>query len=319
MIQRWSSLDAPRAGQFERWRELICEAFLALTPESELRDGFAGTVAQRRLAELSIAQIDSQRQRVQRAAYDIEQSPQRGFYANLQIRGTSLMEQHGRTTVLRPGDIAVVDTSEPFTFDFWDDFRQLSFYVPGQLLGGQLEAPVPTATRLATTAGAGAAARHALLALTGDGLSDATAARLAVNAAGLLAVTLEQGSVPPPVPHRHDRLHAAALNDIEEHLADHDLSAAATARRLGVSVRQLYAVFAARPRSYAEEVRRRRLDGAWRDLREPTRSHLRIIDVAVEAGFVNVASFHRAFRREYGRTPAEVRRLSLGPAVDLRT
>ncbi len=61
MPQRWSTMDVPKAAQFARWRELICEAFLALTPESDLRDGFAGTVAQRELAELSIARITSQR------------------------------------------------------------------------------------------------------------------------------------------------------------------------------------------------------------------------------------------------------------------
>jgi AraC-like DNA-binding protein len=34
---------------------------------------------------------------------------------------------------------------------------------------------------------------------------------------------------------------------------------------------------------------------------------MRVIDVAVDAGFADVTSFHRAFRREYGCTPAQVR------------
>jgi AraC family transcriptional activator of tynA and feaB len=42
-------------------------------------------------------------------------------------------------------------------------------------------------------------------------------------------------------------------------------------------------------------------------LADPARAHLRVIDVAVEPGFVNVASFHRAFRREFGTTPAQLR------------
>jgi transcriptional regulator GlxA family with amidase domain len=54
-------------------------------------------------------------------------------------------------------------------------------------------------------------------------------------------------------------------------------------------------------------VRRLRLEKAARDLRDPGRSHLRVIDVATEAGFVNVASFHRAFRRQFGRTPNALR------------
>jgi AraC-like DNA-binding protein len=306
MANRWSTSEAPRAAQFERWRELICQAFLDLTPESDLRDGFAGTVTQRPLGDLSIASIHSQRQHVRRTARDIARTPQYGYYANLQLRGTSLMTQHGRSTVLRPGDIALVNTAEPFAFDFRDDFRQLSFYVPKPLLDSQLDESARTATRIATTNGLGAAIRHALLALSADDLPEATATRLAIHTSGIIAIAIGQPT-DLVAPLRHDRLHAAALADIDEHLTDDDLSPPATARRLGVSVRLLYSVFAGREHSFATEVRSRRLDRAWRDLQDPAKSQLRVIDVAVEAGFPDVTSFHRAFRSVYGCTPAQLR------------
>ena len=50
-----------------------------------------------------------------------------------------------------------------------------------------------------------------------------------------------------------------------------------------------------------------RLELALRTLRDPDLGHLRVIDIAAEAGFGDVASFHRAFRREFGRTPGAVR------------
>ena len=137
MTQIWST-----RGQFERWRELICAAFLALTPESDLRDGFAGTVTQWPLGRLSLARIDSQRQRVRRTEDDIARAPRAGYYANLQLRGVSEMRQGGRATVLHPGDLAVVHTEEQFAFDFGDDFRQLSFFLPGPLLRAQVSGPV---------------------------------------------------------------------------------------------------------------------------------------------------------------------------------
>jgi AraC family transcriptional activator of tynA and feaB len=307
MANRWSTSEAPRAAQFERWRELICQAFLDLTPESDLRGGFAGTVTQRPLGDLSIARIDSQRQQVRRTARDIAHAPQHGYYANLQLRGTSLMTQDGRSTVLRPGDIALVDATEPFAFDFRDDFSQLSLYVPKPLLDSQLNESARTATGLATTTGLGAAIRHSLLALSADDLPEATATRLAIHTCGIIAVAISQPMTDPATPMRHDRLHTAALADIDEHLTDDDLSPPATARRLGVSVRLLYAVFAGRERGFAAEVRLRRLDRAWHDLQDPSKSHLRVIDVAVEAGFTDVTSFHRAFRCVYGHTPAHLR------------
>jgi AraC family transcriptional activator of tynA and feaB len=299
MSATWSTLEVDRAGQFGHWRELICAAFLALTPESDLRDGFAGTVTQWPLGGMSLARIDSQRQRVRRTPGDIARAPRPGYYANLQLSGVSLMRQGGRATVLRPGDLAVVDTGEPFAFEFGEDFRQLSFFVPARLL-----APgSPTAVRIGTATGVGAALRHALQAL--PGLEPAHAGRLAVHTAGMLAIALERpGSV---VPRGDRKSYREAVADIEEHLGDEDLSPAVTARRMGISVRGLHGLFAGRERSYSGTVRWLRLEQAYRDLRDPARGGLRVVDVAVEAGFGDLSSFHRAFRRAYGRTPAEVR------------
>src|SRR5258705_13497865 len=89
----WSTSDSAPGAQFAHWREMICAAFLALTPESDLRDGFAGTVTQWPLGALNLARIDSQRQTVRRTGADIARSPVRGYYANLQARGASLMAQ----------------------------------------------------------------------------------------------------------------------------------------------------------------------------------------------------------------------------------
>ncbi|MEU8587455.1 helix-turn-helix domain-containing protein [Streptomyces sp. NPDC048664] len=300
---------------FTDWRELICEAFLALTPESDRRDGFTGAVTQWQFADLSLARIDSRRQKVSRTDLDIDRTPRHGYYANLQLQGVSSMTQQGRSAVLRPGDLAVVDTAQPFAFDFPEGFVQLSLYLPGPLLESQLGQGVPTATRVDTGAGVGAAVRHALGALSRGDLAPDTAARLAGHTCGLIAVALEQPAVADIPAVRGDRLHRAALDDIDEHLTDDDLCAPTTAQRLGVSARLLYAVFAGRRRSYATEVRHRRLEHAWRQLQDPARSHLRVIDVAVSAGFVDVTSFHRAFRRAYGRTPLQVREGATGPSV----
>lgn len=309
MAQTWSTLAAAPSRQFAYWRELICEAFLDLTPESDLRDGFAGTVVQNSFGSLNLARIDSQRQRVRRTARDIARSPRTGYYANLQVRGVSAMAQAGRVTALRPGDLAIVDTSQPFEFEFRTAFRQLSFFIPAPLLDGHASSGVRTAARLDTSAGIGAAVRHLLRAAARADTPRDGAVALATHAAGLLglAMDLAPESTGGSARVRSARTHAAALADIEEHLGDEDLSPAATAQRLDVSVRWLHRLFAGHHRSYAATVRRLRLERAWHDLRDPQRRHLRVIDVATAAGFADVTSFHRAFRREFGSTPGAVR------------
>jgi AraC family transcriptional activator of tynA and feaB len=298
----WTTSALAPAEQFTHWRELICEAFLALTPESDLRGGFAGSVTQWRLGELSLARIESQRQTVHRTEAGVQRDPIRGYYANLQVSGTSLMAQHGRVATLRPGDIAVVDADEPFRFEFGGDFRQLSLFVPARTL--TTAGPVRTATAVDTTTGVGAAVRHSWETLTRGPLQEPAAARLALHAAGMLSIALEP-SILTPV--RSPRSYQMCIDDIAEHLTDEDLSPAATARRLGISVRTVHGLFAGHEASYAATARRLRLERAARHLADPAMRHLRVIDVATEAGFGNVASFHRAFRRQFGRTPNAAR------------
>jgi AraC family transcriptional activator of tynA and feaB len=311
MSLTWSTLGTVPSRQFAHWRELVCEALLDLTPESPLRDGFVGMVTQWPLDALNLARIDSQCQTVRRTERDVARSPRRGYYANLQLRGTSLMHQDGRTAVLRPGDLALVHADRTFRFEFGGDFRQLSLYVPGALIESAASAPPHTAVRVDTATGVGAAVRHALLALSRPGLGTAAAARLAVLTGGMLAVIGETTVAAGPASPRSYR---AVVADIEEHLGDDDLAPASSARRLGVSVRWLHRQFVGRERSYAGTVRRMRLERALRALRDPALGHLRVIDVAAEAGFGDVSSFHRAFRREFGRTPAEVRRETIPDA-----
>jgi len=304
----WSTATVPQRRQFAYWREMICEAFLDLTPESRLRDGFRGRVTQQSLGRLDLARIDSQAQRVRRTEADIARSPQSGYYANLQIRGVGITTQDGRAAITRPGDLTLIDTARPFAFEFDADFQQIALHIPERLLQSQLEQPVRTATRISTVSGVGAAIRHALTAIDTGELTPQSAARLAVHTTGLLAVALEHPEPASPTAQRHGRLLRAALDDIEEHLGDDDLSPARTASRLGVSVRLLHQVFAGQEHSFTGTVRRRRLDQAHRDLTDPARAGLRIIDIAADNGFADVTHFHRVFRQTYGYTPAQHRR-----------
>src|SRR5438477_12077280 len=82
---QWTTGVVARSEQFTYWRELICAAFLDLTPESRLRDGFRGTVTQFELGRLDLARIDSQAQQVRRTDDDINRSPHGGHYAHLQL------------------------------------------------------------------------------------------------------------------------------------------------------------------------------------------------------------------------------------------
>lgn len=102
---------------------------------------------------------------------------------------------------------------------------------------------------------------------------------------------------------------AAAKTDIHTHLADPTLSARHVARRLGLSERSIYLLFERSGLSFASFVTDERLKRATAMLLDPARKQQRIGDIALAAGFGDLSTFNRSFRRRYGRTPSSLRRL----------
>jgi AraC-like DNA-binding protein len=93
---------------------------------------------------------------------------------------------------------------------------------------------------------------------------------------------------------------------VEREIASPTLSAEAVAAELGVSRASLYRLLAIEG-GFASYVRRRRLHRAARQLTSPAHRHLRILDIALDSRFADETSFSRAFRREFGLSPGDLR------------
>ncbi|MEW5687129.1 MAG: AraC family transcriptional regulator [Pseudomonadota bacterium] len=100
---------------------------------------------------------------------------------------------------------------------------------------------------------------------------------------------------------------AAARTMILRQLDSPTLSAATIAGALGVSTRYLHKLFETQPLSFAQFVAERRLARAMRLLSDPAQRHQRVLDIALQAGFGDVTTFNRAFRRRYGKSPSDCR------------
>lgn len=96
---------------------------------------------------------------------------------------------------------------------------------------------------------------------------------------------------------------------IDAHIQDPDLDTDRIAKELGLSRASLYRLFASAG-GVGRYIRRRRLSGAALELSDPTR-RVRIGEVALRWGFVNDASFSRAFRQAFGIAPRVARERNL--------
>ncbi|HEY6255550.1 MAG TPA: helix-turn-helix domain-containing protein [Xanthobacteraceae bacterium] len=105
----------------------------------------------------------------------------------------------------------------------------------------------------------------------------------------------------------HDARLRAVLDAIARNVGDPDLDPRGLANRLGISVRYLHRVLKDSGQTFSEHLNARRVGRAYRLLRDPRLAHLKISDIALEAGFSDLTHFNRSFRRRYGDTPSAVR------------
>ncbi len=96
--------------------------------------------------------------------------------------------------------------------------------------------------------------------------------------------------------------------DVLANLSDPQLSAKMIGRRHGLSDRYVHRLFAETGLSFGRFVEEERLKRAFVLLTHPMRGIRRIGDIAATVGFVEQATFNRAFRRRFGDTPGAVRR-----------
>jgi AraC-like DNA-binding protein len=94
------------------------------------------------------------------------------------------------------------------------------------------------------------------------------------------------------------------------------LDASLVAAHLGVSRRYLDMLFEAERYSLGTFITEQRLARASTALTDPTQRR-RIIDIALEAGFSDVGTFNRAFRKRFGHTPSDARRAAERDGVEL--
>jgi AraC-like DNA-binding protein len=146
-----------------------------------------------------------------------------------------------------------------------------------------------------------------LLVTSGDELRTASSLVGVDRYLAALAALLVRTAVPKPTPDlaqvEQVRLRTDAI--IYEQATDPNLTPAAIATQLNISLRQLYRAFNG-SESPAARIRRRRLERAAEILARRSGPG-QVEKVALECGFASAEYFSRAFRREFGMSPRAYR------------
>jgi AraC-like DNA-binding protein len=100
---------------------------------------------------------------------------------------------------------------------------------------------------------------------------------------------------------------SALLDFVNTHVSDAGLSPHVAALNVGISVRYVHKLFAARKTTFRSYVTSKRLELVRKELISPSsRDHV-ISTLAYRCGFSDLSTFNRSFKRRYGVTPNRFR------------
>ncbi|WP_028938778.1 helix-turn-helix domain-containing protein [Pseudonocardia spinosispora] len=312
----WDVTDRADGEQFGYWHEVICQAFVPLVPRSAASGpGFAARVETRELHDMVRARIWSQPQETAHGPREVARTDGAFFFVNLQVAGRCRARQGRTESVVRPGQFTVLDTTEPYYLDFDERWRMISFRLPRDLLTARLGGARPAlAEPVDGGHGAGGVVGSMMTSLWDVELPAGSAASAELGHAFASAVAAASVGASAFADQPRAVLRAEVLRHVRNRLGDSSLSVASVCARLGIAPRTLHAAFVGGERTFAATVRRLRLERCATLLADPTTPGT-ITAIAASVGFDDPASFSRAFRREFGCTPSEVRAAPIAQSI----
>lgn len=228
------------------------------------------------------------------------------------------MRATGPKIQLGPGDFCITSTEWSYQSSMKDGTSGSGLLIPHEVLSpllaaGRLTGPIALrrGSPLGSLLGAAFDAAIVQVPQISPELGDA----VLQNLCGLVALACgasEEGRSSGPESLRAARLEAAKRY-IDQHLAEPGLTPASTTAALGISLRQLHLLFEPTGTSFAQYVARQRLLQCRVALASPTGVSRSVADIAFGWGFNSLATFYRAFEREFGSSPTALRATGAAP------
>lgn len=250
---------------------------------------------------------------VERTWLDIARDDNEYLFLIVQLTGSAMIEQHGRRTVLQPGDCILIDSARPSTFVLDGLFtNQLSVHLPRQLMvsgssmkfsvASRLDRADPMATSICSLIAK-------MLMLKAAGQSKVYLGSLLFDTVRFAFEFDDRADLLPRLAGRHERVEMVE-DLIDRELTDPGLTPAGIAASLGQPLRRIQEDFQAAGLTLSSVIREKRLKLAAQKLRGESErgSRINIAQIALTCGFNDISYFNRSFRDYHGLTPSELAR-----------
>lgn len=307
--RQWTTEDVEPRHALAYWVDTICRSFLEIDIHSPEANGFRARLDCADFGAGSLYGVQAGAQHVRRTPERIARS-RAAWTILMQVRsGEQIFRQYGRECAVRPGDCVVVDCTEPYELDCLGPTRSVVLRLPQDWLLRWVPSIESAAARVFRAGdGWGGAVSAAVSNLDCHSETELAlpSGTVADQLAGLISLAVGPHA---SAPRSADRLYRQLQHGLRERCHDESLTPAALAAAQGISLRYLHHLFAGAGTTFGAELMRLRLEAARRLLEDRRCARLEIAEIAARCGFAEPSHFARRFRRAYGRSPQEHRRL----------
>lgn len=303
----------PEKRRITAWRE----AAASLWDVSAVMNGrFYARVEAYRGHEFVFGSIESSGQKTTRSAARIANDGSDYYMLQFYREGHREVTGSGREHVINPGDVLVVDMTQPIT-TIGREYKSTDIAIPRRLLANHLHAPDSHgARRLEGNRPLTALLCSHLIALnrSAPGLSHEDMLMLQSPTLAMIAAALNGEISPESAAGMTSGIRLAVQRYIEQNLHDLGLTVQDVAKQFGISRATLYRIMD-KNGGFVSYLRLRRLHRCRGEISDPRLSHKTIAQVAERWGFTNSSTFSVSFQRAFGMSPRDCRQVAFGLAA----
>lgn len=316
-VFRFSTAALPEASRLEIWREEFGRKHARVDFEPVPQTDFDCSVTVRMLPGLSILKMVSNGFRFIRTPELVTDGAD-DFFLNFATEGIGVSHQLGREVTSEPGEGLLVSCTDAGWALFPRQVKYISLRLSRPALKAlAVEPEAALMKNIPRQNGAFRLLREYVSILdrqAAPGMEPALGSHIAEHIQDLVALAL--GAARDGAELAKGRGLAAARlctikTDIVRNLSRRDLSITFIAARHRVSPRYIQMLFETEGRTFSGFVLTQRLALVRRQLVNPVFADRTIGEIALDAGFGDFSHFRRAFHRQYGATPSEVRSAAL--------
>lgn len=314
--ERFSTAYQPASQRLEWLREVIGKQYanVEITPPDDTylyNDMFIYPWQQ----GIRLSPIYSNAITLERLPSEPENVTQDCYFVVLLTAGQYKIEQGGRESFLKPGEMTLYDATEPHRITIPQPFSKVLISVPRHLLNARIaNVEQLTASKLNTYDGIGAVSSRLIQSIVNElpTLEHGAFQSLAEPTIDSLSYSLIGSQGRQTELSQSQSLSLWRVKQFIKHnLGNSELNATTIAAAVKLSPRYINKMFEQEQTSLMRFMTEQRIARCRHYLASQLHNHLSITEIAMQAGFNNMSHFSRVFREQDGMTPRDYRQQQL--------